>query len=222
MSWPGFALIFAAFFATHSIPLRPAIKSRLIDRFGQRGFSAAYSMLSLGMLALLLRAAGRAPYVELWAQMPWHRHAVHLGMLAVCLILALALGRPNPFSFGGARRGAFDPARPGIVRHLRHPVLAALALWAGLHLLPNGNLAHVLLFAVLAGFALAGRPLINRRKQRDMGSDVWHALNRQVADAPLLTRPICWRSFAMRLALGLLAFGTLIWLHPHVIGVSAL
>ncbi|WP_299153643.1 NnrU family protein [uncultured Tateyamaria sp.] len=221
MTWTEFAAVFAAFFVTHSIPVRPAIKSRLIAGIGQCGFLAGYSILSLGMLILLIWSAGRAPHVELWPQMPWQRHAVHLGMLAACLILAFSLGRPNPFSFGGAGNGDFDPARPGIVRIFRHPVPAALAFWAGLHLLPNGDLAHVLLFGVLGGFAIAGRALINRRKRREMGSDVWIDLDRKVADAPLLAGPASPAGFALHLAVGLGTFATLFWLHPYVIGVTA-
>ncbi|WP_299723431.1 NnrU family protein [uncultured Tateyamaria sp.] len=222
MTWAGFAAVFVAFFLTHSVPVRPAIKARMVARFGQRGFAVGYSTLSLGLLALLIWVAGHAPYVELWAQMPWHRHAVHLGMFGACLILAFSLGRPNRFSFGGARNQSFDPAHPGIVRVFRHPVLAALAIWAGLHLLPNGNVAHVLLFGVLGGFALLGRGLINRRKRREMGDDVWNDLNSAVANAPLMARPTSWSGFALRLAVGLAVFAALMWLHPDVVGVSAL
>jgi len=42
-------------------------------------------------------------------------------------------------------------------------VLLALAFWAGLHLLANGDPAPVLLFGVLGGFAIAGRGLVDRR-----------------------------------------------------------
>nr|WP_299880523.1 NnrU family protein [uncultured Sulfitobacter sp.] len=41
----------------------------------------------------------------------------------------MSLGRPNPFSFGGSRNAQFDPAHPGLVRFMRHPLLVALALW---------------------------------------------------------------------------------------------
>src|SRR3546814_17919639 len=92
-------------------------------------------------------------------------------MAVVCLILALAIGRPNPFSFGGTNNAAFDPARPGIVGWIRHPLLAALALWAGAHAFANGTLAHVLMFGIFAAFALVGGPLIDRRRQRDMGPE---------------------------------------------------
>jgi uncharacterized membrane protein len=222
VTWAGFIGIFALFLATHSIPVRPGVKSRVVARIGPHGFAVGYSILSLAMLALLIWAAGAAPYVELWPQLGWHRHAAHAGMLAVCLILAFSIARPNPFSFGGAHNDVFDPTRPGIVRVVRHPVLAALALWAVLHMLPNGDLAHVLLFGVLAGFAVGGRALINRRKKREMGSDQWDLLNATVAETPVLGRPASWFGAVARLVLGVVLFAALIALHPMVIGVSAL
>lgn len=219
MTWLGYAGVFAAFFATHSIPLRPPVRARLVDVLGQRGFGLIYSALSLTMLGFLVHAAARAPYLMLWPTLPWHYHVVHAGMLAVCAILALSIGRPNPFSFGGTHNDRFDPARPGIVRFLRHPVLAALALWAGLHLLPNGDLAHVLLFGTLGIFALFGRRLIDRRKQREMGKEAWSALLDQTRRASVLARPKSWRSLIVRLAVAVLAHGALVALHPVVIGV---
>lgn len=222
MTWAGFIGIFALFFATHSIPVQPGIKSRIVARVGRRGFAVGYSILSLAMLALLIWAAGEAPYVELWPHLGWHRHAAHTGMLAVCMILAFSIARPNPFSFGGAHDDRFDPARPGIVGVVRHPVLAALALWAVLHMLPNGDLAHVLLFGVLGCFALGGRVLINRRKRREMGSDQWDRLNATVAEAPVLGRPESRLGTVVRIVLGVVLFAALIALHPMVVGVSAL
>ena len=61
MGWAGFAAIFAGFFLTHSVPVRPGVKARLIGLLGSRGFGLAYSALSLAMLVVLIRAAGAAP-----------------------------------------------------------------------------------------------------------------------------------------------------------------
>lgn len=221
MTWTGFAAVFGLFFLTHSLPVRPAIRARITGVIGRRGFGVAYSGLSVAMLAVLIWAAGRAPFVELWAQAGWHRTVAHLGMLVMCIILAFGVARPNPFSFGGVRNNAFDPDHPGLVRLTRHPILAALAIWAGVHLLANGDLAHVLLFGVLGGFAVMGRVPINRRKRREMGDDAWHDLDRAVADAPWFQAPQNWRSFLERLVFGILVFVVLFLLHPHVIGVSA-
>ncbi|NNU82013.1 NnrU family protein [Halovulum dunhuangense] len=221
MGWAEYALAFAAFFATHSLPVRPPLRPRLVARLGAVGFGVAYSALSLGVLAWLIGAAGRAPHVPLWDWAPWQNHLVLSVMLPVCLILALAIARPNPFSFGGARNDRFDPARPGIVRLTRHPLLLALALWAAAHLSANGDLAHVILFGTFAGFAVFGMRLVDRRRRREMGA-AWDRLDSARRRARLLPPPVSWGGAAIRLALGIALHAGLVWLHPWLFGVSPL
>lgn len=109
MSWLQFAAIIGLFFLTHTLPVRPRVRSILVNIAGPRGFTAAYSALSLLMLSAVIAAAAHAPYVLLWPQAQWQHHIVIIGMFVVCLILAFSLGQPNPFSFGGARNERFDP-----------------------------------------------------------------------------------------------------------------
>jgi len=219
MGWAEYALAFLVFFLTHSAPIRPPVRPWLVARLGQSGFGLAYSALSLGVLAWLIGAAGRAPYVPLWPWAGWQNHVVLAVMLPVCMILALTIARPNPFSFGGAGNDRFDPARPGIVRLTRHPLLLSLVLWAGAHLLANGDLAHALLFGTFAGFALLGMRLIDRRKRREMGA-AWGRLEAARRQAP--PRPISWPDVALRLGLGGVLYATLVWVHPWLFGVSPL
>ena len=110
MGWLEFAAAYAAFFITHSLPVRPPLRPMLQTALGPRGFTLAYSALSLAALAWLIVAAGRAPFVPLWNWAPWQLYVPLVAMLPVCLILALAIARPNPFSFGGALNAKFDPA----------------------------------------------------------------------------------------------------------------
>ena len=217
MGWAEFAAAFAVFFVSHSVPVRPRVRAFLVQHLGPRGFTLAYSALSLAVLTWVIGAAGRAPYVPLWQWAPWQNHVVLVVMALVCLLLALSIGRPNAFSFGGARNQDFDPHVPGIIRLHRHPLLLALGLWAFAHTLPNGDLAHVILFGVFGVFALLGQKIIDRRKQRIMGAE-WGALWAQTRASRLhlgILTPV--RVFA-----GILLYGFLIWLHPTVFGVSPL
>jgi uncharacterized membrane protein len=218
MGWTEFAVAFAMFFLSHAVPVRPPVRPWLDARLGPGGFTLAYSALSLGVLAWLIGAAGRAPTVILWDWAPWQNHVVLAAMVPVCLLLGLALGRPNPFSFGGARNAAFDPARAGIVRLTRHPLLLALAIWAAAHLAPNGDLAHVLLFGTFAAFAVVGGRLVDRRKARVLGAEGarLYLLSRE---APVLAA-FAGRETGLRLALGGFLYLGLLWLHPVLFGVS--
>ena len=218
MEWFEFAAAYVMFFLSHSVPVRPPLRPWLQARLGASGFTMAYSALSLGVLAWLIGAASRAPHVTLWDWTPWQVHVPLIVMAPVCLILALSIARPNPFSFGGARNDQFDPARPGIVRLSRHPLLAALALWATAHVVPNGDLAHVILFGTFAAFAILGGRLIDRRKRREMGPE-WQCLHEASKRASGLSLSMSGET-AVRLVAGIGLYVLLLWLHSGLFGVS--
>lgn len=214
--WLTFAGTFVLFFASHSIPVRPPIKRHLVRYVGARGFTIVYSALSLLMLALLIWGARQASFLLLWSEAPWHRPMVWLGMFATCLIFALSIGRPNPFSFGGRNNDKFDPSKPGIVGYLRHPLLTALALWALMHMLANGDLAHVLLFGTLTCFALVGRRILDMRKRRELGPEHWARLWSETRQQRQMLQPT--RDTVLRIGAGVIAYSILVALHPVVIG----
>ena len=100
---------------------------------------------------------------------------LNLSTFALSIMTELSASNANPFSFGGTRNELFDPAKPRVVRWSRHPLLAALALWAAAHVVPNGDLAHLILFGTFAAFAFLGGRLIDRRKRHEMGPE-WQRL----------------------------------------------
>lgn len=212
--WFEFIAAFAVFFASHMIPIRPGVKGPIVARIGARGFTILYSLLSVLVLIWLIVAAGRAPTVLLWDWAPWQVHVPLSLMLPAVLLVTMSIGRPNPLSFGGLNNERFDPDHPGIVGRVRHPLLMAFAIWAGAHLVPNGNLAHVILFGLFLGFALLGMRLIDRRKRRLMPD--WERLTKTARRIEITPGGL------LRFALGCGIYGLLLWLHTPVIGVSPL
>ncbi|CTQ63354.1 NnrU family protein [Roseibium album] len=215
--WINYTAAFAVFFASHMVLVRPPVRPVLVRFLTPRGFSAAYSLLSLAILWWMIEAAQAAPYVELWSWEPWQNWVPIIAMLPACLIAAFGVAVPNPFSFGGAHNERFDPQRPGIVRWMRHPILVALFLWSIAHLVPNGNLAHAILFGAFAIFSLLGMKLIDRRRKREMGEDWSRQLN--AARAAHLTQLSNPGGTLIRLLVGLFAYVGLAHLHPYFAGV---
>ncbi|MCE8547073.1 NnrU family protein [Ruegeria pomeroyi] len=217
--WAEFAAALAVFLLSHVIPVRPPVRPWLVARLGARGFGIAYSLFSIAVLGWLILAAARAPYVEVIPPLPALRWVPVLVMLPVCLLAVAGLRSVNPLSFGGLGRGAFDPARPGILALSRHPLLLALALWSGAHLLANGSLAHVILFGLFFGFAVMGMALIDRRKRRELGAD-WTRLAANTARLSPRGLPAL---LAPRIVLSaVLLYLALLLAHAPVIGVSPL
>lgn len=224
--WSEFLLATLAFLLSHALPARQAPRRWLAARIGERGYLVTYSAVSVAMLAWLVVAAGRAPYVALWDAAAWQRWVPNLAMPMACLLIGFSAGAPNPLSFGG-RSAGFDPEQPGIAGVARHPVLLAIALWAAAHAVPNGDLAHVLLFGAFTAFALLGMRLIDRRKRRQMGERTWRRLAARTSAWPLAALlDGRWRPRALvnpwRLGLSLLLWWVLLTLHAPVIGVTPL
>jgi len=218
VGWFNYIAAFAVFFASHMVLVRPPVRPWLVQRLTQRGFTAAYSLLSVAILWWLIEAAKTAPYVVLWFWSPWQNWVPVLLMMPVCLIVAFSLGRPNPLSFGGWKNERFDPGAPGLVKWIRHPLLVALFLWSAAHLVPNGDLAHVLLFGSFALFSLLGMKMIDRRRQRALGKR-WHELVAEAERAHVVSASHLPGSF-VRLAAGLCLYGALAALHPWFAGVE--
>lgn len=218
-----FIAALAAFLASHSIPARSAARALLAAHLGERGYLIGYSLLSLALLAWLLSAAARAPFLPLWDVAIWQYYAPITLMLPAFLLLAGGAICPNPLSVSFSGR-KFDPARPGIVAITRHPLLWAFALWAFAHVVPNGDLVSVIMFGGFGSFALLAMPIVDRRKRRALGTE-WGALAQRTSLFPfaaLLGGRARARWHRGDLA-GTIAFGSglyagLFWLHPWLFG----
>jgi uncharacterized membrane protein len=203
-----------------------SLRTALCNLVGEGVYVAVYSAISIILLAWLIAAAGRAPFVEVWAFAPWQRWAPNIAMPAACLLIAFGSAASNPFSFGGSHESAFDPERPGIAGVTRHPLLLAIVLWAASHAVPRGDLAHILLFGTFALAGVMGMLAIDRRLRSRMGPEQWRRLAARTSLLPCSAlvsgrwrpnpRTLSWRRFA----LGALLYGSLVLLHEPVLGVS--
>ena len=213
--WAEFSAALTLFLLSHVIPVRPPVRPWLVRLLGTRGYLLGYSAVSVFLLVWLIVAAGRAPYLELIPPFDVLRWGPLIVMPLACLLAVMGLSVANPLSFGGLGKKPFDPARPGVLAFTRHPLLLAMIFWALVHLLANGDLAHVILFGLFALFPALSMGLIDRRKQREMGAD-WQPLARNTSCLSLRgVRPGLW-SMLMAAVL----FLTLLMLHAPVIGVS--
>ncbi len=232
MDWVEFISAGLLFLLSHRLPTIPTVRGRLVAVIGARGFLVGYALLSLVTLAWLIVAAGRAPYVELWSPEPWQAWIPLFAMPIACLLVAFSVGVPNPLSFGGGDGQRFDPVRPGFVGFVRHGLLWAFAVWSVAHIIPNGNVAHVILFAVFALFSVSGMVMIDKRKQRQLGTKRWRNLARATSLWPgqsIVTgrwKPSLWPlkdadTFKRLAAAAALFFGAL-WMHESLVGVTPL
>lgn len=90
-----------------------------------------------------------------------------------------------------------------------------------MHALPNGNLAHALLFGTFGTFAVIGHRLVDRRRRQALGPE-WDRLDRAIRQGPVVPRPARWGRAFVRLGAGLALYADLIAAHPLLFGVSPL
>jgi uncharacterized membrane protein len=215
--WGEFSAALVIFLLAHVIPVRPPVRPWLVRRFGLRGYFLGYSVASAVLLIWLFIAAARAPYVAVIPPLGVLRWVPLIVMPFVCLLVVMGLNISNPLSFGGLARRPFDAVNPGILALTRHPLLLAIILWALAHVLANGDLAHIILFGLLALFAALSMKVIDRRKQRQMGAE-WHRLAQNTGRWSMAAlRPDLWTGLG-----AVLLFIVLLVLHGPVLGLSPL
>lgn len=164
-----FIVALLVFLALHMIPAVPALRPRLIAAIGRRAYLIVYSLVSIVTLAWLFHAALRLDFIPLWEPASWQAwFPIVLTPLGLVFLLAGLLS-PNPASITLRKPGS----PPGAITTItRHPVLWGFALWAGSHLVPNGDLRSLLLFGALFAFAVLGMVITDRRARRRL-ADQW-------------------------------------------------
>ena len=172
---------------THLVPaVAPASRQALVTKVGENGYKGIFSLLLLLALALIIfgwRSIDQPTY--LYTLPLWSRH---LGMLLVLLgfILFVASGQPTR-----------------IKQYLRHPQLTGLILWAGAHLVMNGDARSLVLFGGLGLWAILEIVFINRRDGDWVKPDV-----------PPLGQEI------KILVIAVLVYAAVAWAHPWLTGVA--
>ena len=181
----------ALFLGTHSIAIAaPGLRDRARARLGESGWKGLYAVLSLAGFVLLVYGFGIARHspVVLYTPPRFLHHVTFLFMLPVF-----------PLIFA-----AYLPGR--IKSAMKHPMLAAVKLWAFAHLLSNGTLADVLLFGGFLAWAVLDRISLKRRPAQ-----------------ALRTAPAGPFNDLIAVLLGLAVYGLFIgWAHRWLIGVSPL
>jgi uncharacterized membrane protein len=138
------------FFAIHLVPLNTELRTGLIGRFGEPAYKGLFSLLSLIGLVLIVIGYGKLQVFpsknpELWIPPIWTRHLALVLMIPALILLA----------------AAYIPSN--IRTATKHPMLAAIKLWAVAHLLANGDAGSVLLFGSFLAYAIVDRISLKKR-----------------------------------------------------------
>ena len=199
------------------------LRDLVVARIGEQPFRGLFSLLSIGAIVFLIVGWDRAPVIPLWYVPDWLRWILVFVMLPAFVLLVASVSGRNPTMIG--RENAIAETARGIQRITRHPMLWSFALWAGVHVIGNGDLAAVLFFGTLLVTALAGTVLIDAKlARRDPAS--WKALSAATSITPLgailqgrnrfVPGEIGW----LTLVIGAVAWAVLLYFHHWLFGIS--
>lgn len=178
----------AVFLGIHLVPTMTALRDRLIGRLGQTGYRVLFALLSTASLVLLIFAFAKAPVVTVWSPPAWTRWVAVVLMWPAFIFLV----------------AAYVPGK--IKEKLRHPFLVAIKTWALAHLIANGDLASMILFASFLAYAVYDRITLKHREET------------RLIPVPATGPPL---NDVVAVVLGtVLYLVTLFWLHQLLIGVS--
>lgn len=216
------AVATAAFLGTHFVSSTP-LRAALVRGIGDRGYLVVYSLAAFATLGWMIWAYNRAPTQPLW---PGLRLLPALVMPFALILAACAYSGRNPTAIGQARAMKSDEPARGIIRVTRHPLMWAIMLWAGAHVLARGDLASALFFGGFFALAALGTVLIDARKARDYSAD-WQRFAAVTSNLPfgaiasgrnrLVFGEIGWK----RIAAALVVYVLLFYAHPYLFGARA-
>jgi len=213
-----------AFCGSHILLSSTRLRGSLRDQLGERGFLAVYSLTSLVIFAWFVAAYSAAPTIALWPRQRWTSFVPVSVMPLATILLVAGYSTRNPTAVGMERSARLDDPAPGILCVTRHPIMWAIGLWAGSHLIANGDLSSVLFFGSLAALAFGGTVLIDRKKQLALGSN-WSRLTEVTSNLPFAAllagrTKLRWRDIGfLRIAAGLLLYAVLFLAHPKIAGL---
>lgn len=200
------------------------LRDRVVRRIGEGPFRGAFAALSVAALVWLSLSYNAAATTSLWRAGSWLLGLLVLVMLPACVLFVGSVTTPNPTAIGG--EGVASQPR-GIQRITRHPMLWSFAIWAAVHMIGNGDTASLVFFGAILITALAGMPSIDAKLAR-RDAAAWSALAASTAIVPFAAivggrNRLIWNEIGWwRIGLGLISWGLLLYLHPIIIGVSAI
>lgn len=210
------------FLGIHVLPSTP-LRALAVKAVGEKAWVGLFSLASIAGLSWMISAYARAPFEALWPGL----RLIPVALLPIAFVLLVCgLTSRNPTVIGqAASLKREDPAR-GILRVTRHPVMWAVMLWAGAHLLAVGSLQAVVFYGGLLLLAAAGTALQDARKAKALGADWAHfaARTSNIPFAAIAQRrnEMHWREIGWwRPAAGLALFALLLYLHPWLFGLRA-
>lgn len=218
----GFLFV-GAHLGLSSTPLR----ANLVSALGARGYLGIYSLLALATISYLVWLYGEVPRYDYWWLPDPRLYWVPKILMPIAFIFLLGgFMVKNPTAVG--MEGVLsDPEQrrniSGLLRITRHPFQWSIVLWAGSHIVANGDTVSVVFFASFAVLGLAGGVLLDRKKAATIGA-AWEPFAAATSNVPfgaIVTgrNRLVAKELVAPVVVGLVGYAIVFWAHEWVAGV---
>jgi len=171
------------FVGIHLFVAGTRLRDRLVSTFREIGYMGLFSLASLGGIVWMCMAYARAPHQDVWGQLHGLAPVAWLLMALAFLFTVVGITTPNPTAVGADALLRQAESVRGAVRISRHPFLWGVAIWAGTHLILNGDLASIIFFGGFFVLALLGTRSIDAKRARLAGAG-WEAFTAVTSNVP--------------------------------------
>ena len=172
------------FCGVHLFPSAVSARLTLISILGENGYKGIFSLIAIGGVILMVVGYSNIEYTQIYIPPAWGRLATLVLMFVSIWLFAAANMSTN------------------IKRLTRHPMLWGLVIWSFAHLLVNGDLASLILFAGLGCFGLLAMISANLRGAK-----------KQIQKVPLVKE-------VMLIVAAVVGYGVLVVSHQYLSGVA--
>lgn len=163
----------------------PDYRKQLKGRLGDGGYKGIYSLLSIGGIVLIVFGWRASEFQPVYFPTDEMRIIGFTLMIPAVILLLTAQVQSN------------------LKRMIRHPQLSGVIVWSVAHLLMNGDVRSIILFAGFSLWGIVSILLINYRK------GIWQK-----------PHPVTWMIELRNFVAASLLFLTLFYLHPYIAGVA--
>lgn len=219
----------AAFFlGIHLVVAGSGLRGRIVGAIGEKPYLGLFSLASLGGIVWLVMAYNAAvlgPNPLYWAPPLWAMHLSPLVILVAAFFAVVGITTPNPTAVGAEALAEKPETVQGMLRITRHPFLWGVAIWAGWHVLVNGDQAAIIFFGTFALLALLGTFSIDDKREKKMGEG-WRGFASKTSNPPFLAIVAGRNTLKLgelgwwRILAALIVFGALFYGHLWAFGVS--
>jgi uncharacterized membrane protein len=171
------------FFSIHLVPIFP-LKNILINRLGENKYKGLFSLIALVGILIIIYGFSSVDYYPIWDPLPYSKElALTLMLISIILLVAASI-------------------QTNIKRLTKHPMLIGILIWSFVHLIANGDLRSIILFASFGVYALID--IIFSKK----------VLTTNNTENYTLTKDI------IVVIIGLLVYAIIVYFHQYIAGVA--